>query len=243
MQNRSGLKACARDECAGRCDVTNTDRSPQTLPRSQKPLRILFYQDNQLAVNIQMCEGKGTMTKNHHFLIKMELGGLSLGTHWFPGDSGTFGVFDRDFTLISTLAKKIGFGRDAVRGSPGGALDRQHGLDFARNHQMNLILHAALLLFLSSASITSKEELIPLGSRPFPDWSLDFDKKSFIPVSPGSRDGLSVEGIMSSHGVGHRDGRFFYVAQRVEVALPVVLSSVVMDASSGLQSEIEGLSC
>ena len=36
----------------------------------------------------------------------MELGGLSLGTHWFPGDSGTFGVFDRDFTLISTLAKK-----------------------------------------------------------------------------------------------------------------------------------------
>ena len=43
--------------------------------------------------------------------MKMELGRLSLGTHWFPGDSGTFGlnleefVFDRDFTLISTLAK------------------------------------------------------------------------------------------------------------------------------------------
>ena len=34
---RSRLNTCARDECAGRCDVTNT---PQTLPRSQKPLRI-----------------------------------------------------------------------------------------------------------------------------------------------------------------------------------------------------------
>ena len=27
----------------GRCDVTNTDRSPQTLPRSQKPLRIFLF--------------------------------------------------------------------------------------------------------------------------------------------------------------------------------------------------------
>ena len=41
MQSSNRLKACAHDdECAGRCDVTNTDRSPQTLPRSQKPLRI-----------------------------------------------------------------------------------------------------------------------------------------------------------------------------------------------------------
>ena len=29
----------AREECTGRCDVTNTDRSPRTLPRAQKPLR------------------------------------------------------------------------------------------------------------------------------------------------------------------------------------------------------------
>ena len=29
----------ARDKCTGRCDVTNTDRSPRTLPRAQKPLR------------------------------------------------------------------------------------------------------------------------------------------------------------------------------------------------------------
>ena len=34
-QNRSGLKACARDECAGRCDVNKRERSPQTLPRSK----------------------------------------------------------------------------------------------------------------------------------------------------------------------------------------------------------------
>ena len=38
---RSGLITCAHEVCAGRCDVTNTDRSPQTLPRSQKPLRSL----------------------------------------------------------------------------------------------------------------------------------------------------------------------------------------------------------
>ena len=31
----------ARDKCTGRCDVTNTDRSPRTLPRAQKPLRSL----------------------------------------------------------------------------------------------------------------------------------------------------------------------------------------------------------
>ena len=35
---RSRLNTCARDECAGRCDVTNTDRSPQTLPRSRNLL-------------------------------------------------------------------------------------------------------------------------------------------------------------------------------------------------------------
>ena len=35
-ENRS-----ARDKCTGRCDVTNTDRSPRTLPRAQKPLRSL----------------------------------------------------------------------------------------------------------------------------------------------------------------------------------------------------------
>ena len=45
---RTRLNTCARDECAGRCDVTNTDRSPQTLPRSQKPLRInTFAQHNK----------------------------------------------------------------------------------------------------------------------------------------------------------------------------------------------------
>ena len=38
---RPRLNTCAREECVGRCDVTNTDRSPQTLPRSQKPLRKL----------------------------------------------------------------------------------------------------------------------------------------------------------------------------------------------------------
>ena len=35
-------KACARDMCAGRCDVTNTERSPETLPQTQKPSRISF---------------------------------------------------------------------------------------------------------------------------------------------------------------------------------------------------------
>ena len=76
------------------------------------------------------------------------------------------------------------------------------------------------------------------------DWSLDFDKMSFIPVSPGSHDGLSlwiaerVEGFTSCHSVGYRDGRFFCLARRVDVALLVALSSDVMDTSSGLQSEL-----
>ena len=33
------LITCAREVCAGRCDVTNTERSPQTLPQTQKPSR------------------------------------------------------------------------------------------------------------------------------------------------------------------------------------------------------------
>ena len=35
----------AREECTGRCDVTNTDRSPRTLPRAQKPLRIFTLKE------------------------------------------------------------------------------------------------------------------------------------------------------------------------------------------------------
>ena len=39
MQSLNKLEAYAREMCAGRCDVTNTERSPQTLPQSQKPSR------------------------------------------------------------------------------------------------------------------------------------------------------------------------------------------------------------
>ena len=42
------LNKCARDKCTGRCDVTNTDRSPRTLPRSQKPLRIMVFSHSHL---------------------------------------------------------------------------------------------------------------------------------------------------------------------------------------------------
>ena len=38
---RARLNKCERDKCTRRCDVTNTDRSPRTLPRVQKPLRSL----------------------------------------------------------------------------------------------------------------------------------------------------------------------------------------------------------
>ena len=41
MQSLNKLEAYAREKCAGRCDVTNTERSPQTLPQSQKPSRSL----------------------------------------------------------------------------------------------------------------------------------------------------------------------------------------------------------
>ena len=59
--------------------------------------------------------------------------------------------------------QKIGFGSEAVRGSPGGALDRQHGLHFARNRQMSLVsfglqneMKDSLLLHCTTRSVYSR---------------------------------------------------------------------------------------
>ena len=52
---RARLNTCARDECAGRCDVTNTDRSPQTLQRSQKPLRTIRFAVVSGCAEFQHC--------------------------------------------------------------------------------------------------------------------------------------------------------------------------------------------
>ena len=43
MQSLNKLEAYARDKCAGRCDVKNTEQSPQTLPQSQKPSRVIWW--------------------------------------------------------------------------------------------------------------------------------------------------------------------------------------------------------
>ena len=61
---RSRLKTCARDECTGRCNVTNTDRSPKTLPQSQKPLRIWSYDEHyglcQTLIPARLCTALST---------------------------------------------------------------------------------------------------------------------------------------------------------------------------------------
>ena len=45
MQSSIKLITCAREVCAGRCDVTNTERSPQTLPQTQKSSRNEEFED------------------------------------------------------------------------------------------------------------------------------------------------------------------------------------------------------
>ena len=51
MQSLIKLEACARDKCAGRCDVTNTERSPQPChnPRNLPELLMLLSRGAQSA--------------------------------------------------------------------------------------------------------------------------------------------------------------------------------------------------
>ena len=63
-------------------------------------------QDNQLAVNIQMCEGERTMTRNHHLLMKTEFGGLSRGTHSFSQRFGHFLLEPRGL-FFSTVFSRV----------------------------------------------------------------------------------------------------------------------------------------
>ena len=53
----------------------------------------LAVQDNQLAVNIQKCEGERTMTRNHHFAHKTVVD--SRGTHSFSQRFGHFSLESR----------------------------------------------------------------------------------------------------------------------------------------------------
>ena len=55
MQSLIKLEACARDMCAGRCDVTDTERSPQTLPQTQKT-----FQNSSTENCVPNCYPHGT---------------------------------------------------------------------------------------------------------------------------------------------------------------------------------------